>query len=115
MKKREYEDYVQDILESAAAIKGFIGSMTEKEFILDKKTHFAVTRAIEVIGEAVKNIPTSFRANHPHVPWKEMAGMRDKLVHEYFGIDLRVLWKTAKDDVSQIEGVFEKILKDLRS
>jgi len=112
MTKRDFDDYIRDIHESAVAVRGFIEGMSEKEFIFDKKTHFAVTRAIEVIGEAVKNIPKPFRVKHPNVPWKEMAGMRDKLVHEYFGIDLRVLWKTAREDIPQIEELFQAFARE---
>lgn len=73
--------------------------MTFKQFIEDEKTSFAVIRALEIIGEATKNIPENIKETHPDVPWKEMAGIRDKLIHDYFGVDLEVVWNTATEDL----------------
>jgi hypothetical protein len=71
--------------------------MKHEEFKADRKTINAVVRSIEVIGEASKKIPTTVTARYPGVPWKKMAGMKDKLIHEYFGIDLEILWKVADE------------------
>jgi len=71
----------------------FVKSMSYDEFVQDDKTVFAVVRAIEIIGEAVKNIPEEVRGSYPEIPWKDMAGMRDKLIHSYFGIRLERVWK----------------------
>ena len=109
MKKRDYSDYLQDILDSCSDVQEFIKGLSYDDFACDKKTKAATVRAIEVIGEAVKNIPASFRAKHTNIPWKQIAGMRDKLIHEYFGVDSRVLWKTATEDVPQIEAEFKEI------
>lgn len=79
----------------------------------DKKTVFAVTRAIEIIGEATKNIPDLLRKKYPQVPWKDMAGMRDKLIHEYFGIDVDVLWKTVTQDIPQLKALIQKVIDDI--
>lgn len=113
MKKRDYGDFVQDILESVNDVGNFIEGMDFKEFIKDKKTIYSVVRAIEIIGEATKNIPEQIRKSYPGVPWKKMAGMRDRLVHEYFGIDLEILWATAKEDVPQLRGPVSKVLEDM--
>ncbi|MEM3676907.1 MAG: DUF86 domain-containing protein [Candidatus Bathyarchaeia archaeon] len=72
----------------------------------------AVIRAIEVIGEAVKKVSISVRKRYPEIPWKDMAGMRDKLIHEYFSVNLRRVWKTVKEDIPDLKHLFEKILKD---
>lgn len=96
---RDYRDYVQDIFDSINEIEDFINGMDFEEFIKDKKTINAVTRSVEVVGEAAKKIPKSLRDKYPMIPWKKMSGMRDKLIHEYFGIDLEILWKVAKEDM----------------
>ena len=103
MKKRDYGDFVQDILDSINDVENFIDGMEFEDFIKDKKTIYSVVRAIEIIGEAAKNVPEQVRKKYPDVPWKQMAGMRDKLIHEYFGVDLEILWETAKDDVPQLK------------
>lgn len=113
MKEREYGDYVEDILESIKAIEEFVEGMNFKDFEKDKKTVFAVIRSIEIIGEATKNIPTSIRNNNPKIPWKEMAGMRDKVIHEYFGVDLNVVWNTIKEKISQIKPLMKDMIKNL--
>jgi len=74
--------------------------MTFEDFAKDKKTINAVIRSIEVIGEATKNIPKTIRDKYLSIPWKKMAGMRDKMIREYFGVDIKILWKTIKKDSS---------------
>ncbi len=113
MKKRDYGDFVQDIIDSINDVENFIGRMDFEEFIKDKKTVYSVVRAIEIIGEATKNIPGQIKKKYPEVTWKKMAGMRDRLVHEYFGIDLEILWGTAKEDVPQLRVPFSKVLEDM--
>ncbi|MBC2696939.1 MAG: DUF86 domain-containing protein [ANME-2 cluster archaeon] len=113
MKKRDYGDFVQDILDSINDVENFIDGMEFEDFIKDKKTIYSVVRAIEIIGEAAKNVPEQIRKKYPDVPWKQMAGMRDKLIHEYFGVDLEILWKTAKDDVPQLEIPVSKVFEDM--
>ena len=77
--------------------------MTLEQFFADEKTAFAVMRALEIIGEATKNIPQSIKENYPDIPWKEMAGIRDKLIHDYFGVDLEVVWNTATEDLFELK------------
>ena len=86
--------------------------MSEDEFLQDEKTSFAVIRAIEVMGEATKKVPKGIREKYPYVPWREIAGTRDVLVHEYFGVNLRVIWKTKMDDLPSIIPLLEQILAD---
>ena len=113
MKKRVYGDFVQDILDSIDDTGNFIEGMDFEDFIKDKKTIYSVVRTIEIIGEATKNIPEQVKEKNPEVPWKKMAGMRDRLVHEYFGIDLEILWETAKEDVPQLKIMVSKVLKEM--
>ncbi len=103
--KRTHEDYLKDILDAIASIEEFTYGMDFEDFSKDRKTQFAVIRALEIIGEAAKAIPEDFKKEHPEVPWKEMAKMRDKLIHAYFGVDLRVVWKTLKEDVPFLKEV----------
>jgi len=87
--------------------------MNFEEFTRDKKTINAVVRSIEVIGEATKKIPKTLRDRYSNIPWKKMAGMRDKLIHEYLGIDIEILWKVAKDEVSPLKPLIQNTLKSL--
>ncbi|HUU99942.1 MAG TPA: DUF86 domain-containing protein [Bacteroidales bacterium] len=99
MNTRVYGDFVQDILDSIDDTGNFIEGMDFEDFIKDKKTIYSVVHAIEIIGEATKNIPEQIKKKYSEVPWKKMAGMRDRLTHGYFGVDLEILWGTAKKDV----------------
>lgn len=111
MRKRDYGDYIQDILDSINDIENFTQDITSEEFTKDRKTINAVIRSTEVIGEATKKIPKSIKDRHPAIPWKKMAGMRDKLIHEYFGIDVEILWKAAKDELPPLKPSIQKMLK----
>jgi uncharacterized protein with HEPN domain len=96
---RVYLHFLQDMLEHADKAIRFVQGMDESMFRHDEKTIFAVIRALEVIGEAAKNIPEPIRNKYPHIPWRDMAGMRDKLIHHYFGVDLKTIWKTVTQDL----------------
>lgn len=93
--KHEWGDYLADILQALAEVEDFTKGMTYSAFARDKKTVNAVIRSLEVMGEAAKRIPDDVRAKHPEIPWKRMAGMRDKLIHEYAGVDLEMVWDVA--------------------
>jgi uncharacterized protein with HEPN domain len=111
---RIYLDYIQDILDSIRDIESFIKGLTFEDFKKDRKTVNAVVRSIEVIGEASKNIPTEIKTRYPGVPWKKMAGMRDKLIHEYFGIDVEILWKVSCEEIKNLKSPMKRILGDLK-
>jgi len=113
MKRRDYRDYIKDILDSINDIENFIRGMSFEDFKRDRKTINAVVRSIEVIGEATKKIPKTLKDKHREVPWKKMSGMRDKLIHEYFGVDVEILWKTTKDDIPPLKQLVQNILKSL--
>ena len=109
MKLKDYGDYLNDILNSICEIEEFVKGMTFHKFVHDRKTVNAVIRSIEVMGEAAKNIPESFRKKHPNIPWKKMAGMRDKLIHEYFGVDLEIVWQMIENNLPSLKSSFIKI------
>ena len=109
---REYIDYLRDMLENAQLAIGFVKSMDYDAFSKDNKTVYAVIPAVEVIGEAATNVPDEIRSKHPSLPWRDIRGMRNKLVHQYFGINMEVVWKTILEDLPMIVGEIEKILKN---
>ena len=95
---REIVDYLADILGSICEVEEFVCGMTYEAFAADKKTVNAVIRSLEVLGEATKHVPVSFRNKHPNIPWSKMAGMRNVLIHDYMSVDLKTVWKVAEDD-----------------
>jgi uncharacterized protein with HEPN domain len=107
-----YLDYLEDILDAIQKVRQFIQGMTYEEFTEDTKTAFAVIRALEIIGEAAKQIPQSVRKSYPDVPWRDMAGMRDKLIHGYANVNMLVLWKTAVEDLPNLEPIIRRIVTE---
>jgi uncharacterized protein with HEPN domain len=109
---RDYGLYLKDILAAMESIEGFIAGMDLDTFQKDDKTTSAVMRKLEIIGEAVKQIPDEIRLKHSQVPWKEMAGMRDKLIHFYFGIDYHLVWTTVAERLPQVKQENQKVLRN---
>ncbi len=110
--RREFLDYLRDILEMMDKVKEFIGDMPFDDFALDEKTNFAVFHALEVIGEAAKQVPATVRRRHPDVPWRRMAGMRDRLIHGYFGVDLEIVWETATRLIPELRTRLAEVVEE---
>jgi uncharacterized protein with HEPN domain len=108
---REPIDFIKDITDSIDHIELFLEGFNFDKFCEDRKTVYAIIRAVEIIGEAVKNIPDTIRKDNPDIPWKQIAGMRDKLIHGYFEVDIVILWKTATEELLQLKSPFLKILE----
>ena len=107
---RDYKLYLRDILKALESIEKFVEGMDFEEFQKDDKTSSAVVRKFEIIGEAAKRIPEHIKQEYQQVPWKEMAGMRDRLIHFYFGVDYNLVWITIKERIPQIKPLIKKIL-----
>jgi len=112
---REYKLFIQDIHDAIQHIKKFVGKMNRKEFLADEKTRSAVAFKIENIGEASKNIPKAIRTKYKDLPWTDMARMRDKITHFYFGIDYKIVWTVVKKELPVIEPAIMKVLSDLKA
>jgi len=110
--KKEFLDYIEDIIKAMDDAGSFVKDMDYDSFSKDRKTEYAVIRALEIIGEATKNIPIEIKNNYPQIPWKDMAGMRDKVIHEYFGVDLKRVWSTVNTDIPKLKPWFEKIIRE---
>lgn len=113
--KRKWTLFVQDIYDAIQYIKNFVGKMNRREFLADEKTRSAVAFKIENIGEASKNIPKEIRAKYKYLPWTDMARMRDKITHFYFGIDYKIVWSVVKKELPAIEPAVAKMLSDLKT
>ena len=103
MTQRCPEDFLQDMVNYAEDATNFVVDMDFATFEQDKRTSYVVVRAVEVIGEAAKNIPQPLKDQYPHVLWRSIAGMRDKVTHQYFGVDLQVLWDTVQQDIPPLK------------
>ena len=105
-------DYLKGILDAMEKVEIFIAEMDYEAFAEDDKTIFAVIRGMEIIGEATKKIPTKMRTSYPEIPWRSMAGMRDKLIHDYVGVDVLVVWRTATEELRKYRPELERILSE---
>ena len=109
--KRDLILFVEDILENIKLIEGSTRSLTKKDFEENLDIRDATIRRLEIIGEATKNIPEEFRGKYPEVEWREISGTRDKIIHNYFGVDLDVVWDIIKKDLFELKKEIEKILE----
>jgi uncharacterized protein with HEPN domain len=100
---RDSKVYLEDILEATRKITAYTGGLSKASFLEDEKTIDAVVRNLEVIGEAVKHLPDELRAQHSAVEWKKIAGLRDILIHEYFGLDTEIVWDIVQSKVPVLD------------
>ena len=110
---RNYLDYIDDIIDSLDEIAEFIKGMDFETFKNDKKTIKAIIRDLEIIGEAAAKIPVDIQDKYPGIPWKHMIGMRNKLIHEYFGVDLEIVWVVCTEEIPPLKPFFITLLNAL--
>ena len=111
--KRDARLYLDDIVEAIQRIEEYSTHSDFDSFTQDKKAVDAIVRNFEIMGEAVNKIPSVLRNKYPDIPWTEMMGMRNKLIHEYFGVDTQILWRTVKENMPQLKTQVRKMLQDL--
>ena len=114
MAKRDEILFLEEIYESIDLIGRYVSGLTEKEFEENIEKQDAVLRRIEIIGEAVKNLSNTTRTQYPDIPWKEMAGMREVVIHQYFGVTLGMIWRVATSDLILLRDRIKDIIDDLK-
>ena len=112
---RDMRPYIQDILESIEAIEEYVQFTTEEQFYRNRQVQDAVLRRLEIIGEAVKNLDEDFKNRYPEIPWKKIAGLRDVLIHEYFGVSLKRIWRVIKIDLVDLKSKISKIWEETKN
>ena len=108
---RVFLDYLLDMREALVDIRVFTRGLSRDDFLGDKKTFNACLRSLEVLGEAAGKIPAAVREQYPHLPWAEMVGMRNRLIHEYFGVDADIVWQTLIEDLPPLEAQIDAVIQ----
>lgn len=111
--KRSYTEFLQDILDAITEIELFVSDVNFDAFESNRQKTLAVVKLLEIIGEAVKKIPSERREQYPYLPWKSIAGMKDMLVHEYWKIDVAVVWATVQHSLPPLKEVIMKELEGM--
>jgi len=108
----EFLDFIEDILDAMEKAQAMLSGVEFETFEDDYQLNFAVVRALEIIGEATKRLPESVRDQYSEIPWKDMAGMRDRIIHGYDAVNLRIVWDTVKKRIPAIRPKIQQILAD---
>ena len=108
---KDYKILVEHILESIKQIEKYTDNISEDDFIESMQTQDSVIRRLEIIGEAIGNFPEEIRKEHPDIRWNEISGMRNFLIHEYFGVDLYLIWETIESDIPKLKKQMKKIIE----
>ena len=112
MSKRSDLELLNDIKQAMGRIEMYIAKMAYDKFLKDIKTQDAVTRNLEIMGEAAKNISNELKEKYSELPWKELAGVRDRLIHQYFGINYDIVWGIINEELSQLAVKIEKMINE---
>ncbi|MEJ7619574.1 MAG: HepT-like ribonuclease domain-containing protein [Aquificaceae bacterium] len=112
MPKRDYRDYLRDILEMCQYLEGRSKNLSFEEFLENLELRLSFTRALEIIGEGVKNLPNELLEKYPQIEWKRVKGMRDRLAHAYFGVDYELLWRVIKEELPSLCNVVKDMLDE---
>lgn len=111
--KRDVSIYIRDILDNMELAECFVKCMTYEEFVSHTKTNHAVIRCIEIMGEAAKHVPEDVRRKYPEIPWKDIAGMRDKIIHLYFKVSLEKVWLVLQEDIPALKPLLQKVIEHM--
>jgi uncharacterized protein with HEPN domain len=111
--KRNYRLFIKDIISAMKSIEKFVEGLSLDQVKEDDKTSSAVIRKFEIIGEATRHVPDNLKEEYPDIPWKRMAGMRDRLIHAYFGVDYKLVWEAIKIDIPKLKPRLEEVLAGL--
>jgi uncharacterized protein with HEPN domain len=106
--------YLQHIHNAICDAEKFVEGLTFEQFFENREKQYAVLKALEIIGEAAKNLSPELRRKYPHVPWKKAAGMRDKLIHQYFGVKLDLVWETVSEKLPELKSQISIILREIK-
>lgn len=112
---RDLNVYLNDIFESLELISDYVKGIDEDTFSNNRQLQDAVIRRFEIVGEATKQIPDNFRNKYPHIPWREMAGLRDVLIHHYFGVSIPRVWKMIDNELDEIKQGISEIITQYQS